>query len=83
MTPPVHPQQTESLTIQEIGALSMALSGTVEYEEGNAIPQATWNSIYERRLVTLHTDISGEAYTHVTDEGRAALMAALTGERPC
>lgn len=65
------------MTVREVAALSMALSGTVEYDEGNAIPQAVWDSLYARKLIVLTHDVAGEGYTRLSAEGSAALVAAL------
>jgi len=63
--------------LHETAALLLARSNNTEDAMGEFIPQATYDSLYQRKLLTLGSDITGESWAMTTPEGDAYLRAAL------
>jgi len=65
--------------VHEVAALLLARSNNTDDAMGEFIPQAVYDSLFERRLLRVASDMTGEAYAMTTVEGDAYLRAALEG----
>lgn len=80
------PRQSEPRTLgvlHRVAALSMALGGSVDNDEGNEIPQEIWDALYEEKLMKLafYGQSGDDSYAVLTDAGSEWLCAQLRGGR--
>jgi len=58
-----------SAALHEAAALLLARSNNTEDAMGEFIPQAVYDSLYERKLLRTASDITGECWAVTTEDG--------------